>query len=207
MASFGDGLGQLIGGIGASNAISAGSNTVRGLGGQAYQVTSPFIGFGQSLLPTAGSAIGNVMGAAGDTPQFSDFMQDFSLSPGAQYEMGQALEGADTSAAARGSLLSGANLRAREEIAAGITSKDMASQYGMTLAGDQQAFGQLLGAAGTALGGVGVGSSAANTYVGALTSQMSSQAQLAAAQAKASSGKGGGIGSMLSGIGGIAAKF
>lgn len=207
MADFGAGLGSVIGGMMGHDAIQGGMDTVSGLGGQGAAATSPFIGFGQGLLGTAGSAIDKVQQTAGNTPQFDDFMKNFQMSDGAKYQMGQSLEAADMSASASGGLLSGANLRNRETIAQQISSTDMQNQYGMTLQGDQQAFGQNVAAAGTALGGVGVGTGAAATAQSGINSQMTQQANLAAAQAKNDQGKGSGIGSMISGIGGIAAKF
>lgn len=204
---FGAGLGSIIGaGLGNSD-IQSGMDAVTGLGGQGAAATSPFIGFGQGLLGSAGDAIGKVNNAAGNVPQFDDFMKNFQLSNGAQYQMGQSLEAADNSASAAGGLLSGANLRNRETIAQGITSTDAQAQYSATLAGNNQAFGQDTAAAATTLAGVGVGTGAAATAQSGINSQMTQQANLAAAQAKNDQGKGSGIGSMLGGIGGIAAKF
>ena len=207
MASFGEGLGSFIGGAMAHDTLGEGMMTVRGLGDQAGAVMAPFVGFGQSFMDPASAAGTKLSSTAGNVPQFQDFMKDFKMSEGGKYAMGQALEAADTSAAARGGLLSGANLRAREGIANGIVSQDIAQQYGLSLQGNAQQFGQLSSAFGSLLSGVNLGSGAAGTAVGALNSQMQTQAQLAAAQAKADSQKGSGIGSMLSGVGSMAAKF
>lgn len=204
---FGEGLGQLIGGAMASDTLGEGMMTVRGLGDQAGAVMAPFVGFGQSFMDPASTMAGKLSSTAGKVPQFQDFMKDFKLSEGGKYTLGQTLEAADTSAAARGGLLSGANLRARETAANGIVSQDIAQQYGLSLQGNAQQFGQLSSAFGSLLSGVNLGSGAAGTAVGALNSQMQTQAQLAAAQAKADQSKGSGIGSMFSGIGSMAAKF
>lgn len=204
---FGEGLGQFIGGAMASDTLQDASMGVRGLGDQAGAVMAPFIGFGQSFMNPASELGTKLSSTAGKVPQFQDFMKDFKLSEGGKYSMGQALEAADTSAAARGGLLSGTNLRAREDIASGIVSKDIAQQYGLSLQGNAQQFGQLSSAFGSMLSGVNLGTGAAGTAVGALNSQMQTQAQLAAAQAKADQSKGSGIGSMFSGIGSMASKF
>jgi hypothetical protein len=208
MASdFGSGLGGLIGGAMAHDTLGEGMMTVRGLGDQAGAVMAPFVGFGQSFMQPASEMGSKLSSTAGKVPQFQDFMKDFKMSEGGKYALGQTLEAADTSAAARGGLLSGANLRARETAANGIVSQDVAQQYGLSLQGNAQQFGQLSSAFGSLLSGVNLGSGAAGTAVGALNSQMQTQAQLAQAQAKADQSKGSGIGSMFSGIGSMAAKF
>ena len=197
---FGGALCDIIGGGMGSDAIQAGMEQVGLIGSAGQKMVQPFIDFGTGLMPDAGAAIDKVNAAAGNVPQFEDFMKDFSLSSGAQYTMDKTLGAADTSAAARGGLLSGANLRNRMELANGIVGQDIAQQYGLTLGGNQQAFGQLTGAAGTTLGGVGVGTTGAGIGMQGIVAQMNAMAQLAAAQAKSDSQKGGGIGSMIGGF-------
>lgn len=197
---FGGALGDIIGGGMGSDAIQAGMDAVAGLGGAGQKMVQPFIDFGTGLLPEAGTAIDKVNASAGNVPQFQDFMKDFTLSNGAQYQMDKTLGAADTSAAARGQLLSGANLRNQMELANGIVSGDVAQQYGLTLGGNQQAFNQLQGAAGTTLQGVGVGTTGAGIGMQGIVAQMQAQAALAAAQAKSDSQKGGGIGSLVGGF-------
>lgn len=199
---FGDAFGNIIGGAMGSDAIAKGQQVVGGLGLAMQQKIDPFINFGTDFMPGAQEALGgaNYLAKYAPVKQFGDFMKDFKMSTGAQYQMDKALGAADTSAAARGSLLSGANLRSREEIAQGVTATDMASQYAQTLAGNQQAFGQLNTAGLSQLAGVGVGTQALGLSTQALTAQMNAQAQLAASQAKSGSQKGGGIGSMMGGL-------
>lgn len=197
---FGGGLSDFIAGGMGSAAIDEGQALIAGLGGAGQEMVQPFIDFGEGLLPEAGTAIGKVNDAAGKVPQFSDFMKDFSLSQGAQYQMDKTLGAGNATAAARGGLLSGANQRSQMELAQGITSQDMAQQYGLTLGGNQQAFGQLQGAAGTTLQGVGVGTTGAGIGMQGIVAQMQAQAALAAAEAKSEGQKGGGIGSMISGV-------
>lgn len=208
MASFGDGLGGLIGGALASNDLSNASSMVNGMGQNFNNATTPFVDFGTSMLPNATQGISNLETlASSGVPQFGSFMKDFNLSPGAQYTFGQSLDAADNSAAARGGLLSGNNLRSRESIANGIVSNDIAQQYGLTLQGNQQQFGQLQSVLGDMFQGINTGLTATGQQAQIAGANIGAQSQIAQAQAKADQGKGSGIGSMFSGIGSAAAKF
>jgi hypothetical protein len=207
MASFGDGLGGLIGSSLASSDLSDASMTIRGMGGDFNSTTEPYNQFGQSFLPQAQNTIDKASSVAASTPSFGDFMSGFSLSPGAQYTLGQAQEAQNNSAASTGQLLSGANERALTGITNGIVSNDIAQQYGLTLAGNNQQFGQLQSLIGDMFQGIGVGTTATGQQAGVLGAQMGAQSQIAQAQAKADQGKGSGIGGLFSGIGSLATWF
>lgn len=207
MANFGEGLGQFVGAeLGAqdlSNAManntSIGANFVNGQAG-------PYNSFGQSFLQPTTTAINDVSKTAG-TQSYEDFMKNYTTSPGAQYQIGQATEAQNNSAAAKGKLLSGSNERALSSINQDIASTYANQAYGSYLAGNQQNFGQLETALGNMFNAIGVGTTATGQIAGVDTSQMNSQAQIAAAQAKNDQGKGSGLGSMFSGLGSFAAMF
>ena len=207
MSDFGSGLGGIIGGALASNDLSDASMTIRGMGGDFNSTTEPYNTFGQSFLQPATNAVSNLSSTANNVPQFGDFMKDFSLSPGAQYTLGQATDAQNNSAAAKGGLLSGTNERALTGIANGIVNNDIAQQYGLTLQGNQQQFGQLQSVLGDMFQGIGVGQTATGQQAGVLNSQIGAQSQIAQAQAKNDQGKGSGFGSLFSGIGSAATKF
>lgn len=207
MAGFGDALGAIIGSGMAKDTLQDASANVAGVAGGATAPLQPYIGFGSSLLQPASDAIANLGAQSHRVPQFQDFMKDFKLSEGGQYALGQSLEAADTSAAARGGLLSGANLRARSGIANNIVSQDIAQQYGMTLQGNQQQFGQMQSVLQNMFQGIGVGQTATGQQTGLATAQMQQQSALAQAEAKADASKGSGFGSMFQGIAGMASKF
>ncbi len=208
MASdFGSGLGGIIGGALASNDLSNAQGTVGQLGNNVSSSLAPYNEFGQSWLPAVSPMIQQAGTIAQQTPSFGDFMNNFSLSPGAQYALGQATEAQNNSAAAKGGLLSGTNERALTGIANGVVSNDVAQQYGLTLQGNNQQFGQIQSILGDMFQGIGVGQTATGQGVQAAGAQMNATSQLAQAQAKADQGKGSGFGSLFSGIGSAATKF
>lgn len=207
MASFGEGLGAVIGSSMAADHLEEGVDRVSGLGSGFGSSVQPFREFGQSFLPAATSQIGKIAGRAGTVKGYDDFMKDYSASPGAEYLIGQAEEAQNNSAAARGKLLSGGNLRGLETMRMGLSNTFANQAYDQYLKGDNQQFGQLETALGNMFGAIGVGTTATGQEAGVATGQMNAQASLSAAQAKNDQSKGSGIGSMFGGLGSLATMF
>lgn len=204
--SFGEGLGQLVGGVMGADHLEAGVDSVNGTANGFGRTVEPYNSFGQSFLNPATDAIGGVSHAAG-TKSYDDFMRDYQTSPGARYQMGQATEAQNNSAAASGKLLSGSNERALSNINQGIASTYANQAYGSYLQGNQQNFGQLETSLGNMFGAIGIGTTATGQEAGVAGSQIGANANLAAAQAKNDQSKGSGLGSMFGGLGSLAAMF
>lgn len=215
--TFGDGLGGVIGGVMASNDLAHASNTEDSLMNGAEAMQQPYQGFGSSFLPstqgylvsgnsnpTVGAA--RLMGTGNDVQSYGDFMKDYQTSPAAQYAIGQGTEAVNNSAAAKGKLLSGGNERDLSTMQQGIASQFANTAYNEYLQGNNQQFGQLEGVLGNLFQGIGVGQTANGQQSGVIQSNMNAQANIAGAQAKADQGIGSGVGSMFSGLAGLAAK-
>jgi hypothetical protein len=200
MASFGEGLGGFIGSEIAASDLSAGARNVNGTADIFKSGTDPYNTFGQSFLPTATDAIGGVSAKAGQTQSYEDFMKNYTASPGAQYIQGQAAEAQNESAASKGQLLSGTNLRTLSTINQGIAGTQANTAYNEYLQGNNQQFGQLESALGNMFSAIGVGTTATGQQAGVASSQMAQQSALAQAQAKNDSSKGSGLGSMFGGL-------
>jgi hypothetical protein len=203
---FGSGLGSIIGGELGHGDIAAGQSAVSGAAGDFNSTVAPYNTFGQSFLPQATTAINNIQNVAGQDPNlnYNTFMQNYTTSPGAQYQIGVADAAQNNSAAATGKLLSGDNERALSTINQGIANTYANQAYSNYLAGNSQQFGQLESALGNMFNAIGVGTTATGQEAGVTTADMNAQAQLAAAQAKNDQGKGSGFGSLFSGIGSLA---
>jgi len=204
---FGAGLGAVIGGMMADDSLQEGKQTLDATAGQFGSTVAPYNSFGQSFLPAAANTIGEVKAKAGEVQGYDQFMDRYEMSPGAAYQLDQGLQAQDASASARGQLLSGTNLRAREGIAQGIASTDARAAYDSYLKGNQQQFGQLETALGNMFGAIGVGTTATGQQAGVTSSQMNNQAALAKAEAENDKGKGGGLGAMFGGLGSLATMF
>lgn len=205
-AGFGGGLGTVIGsGIAASD-LDTGLNNVNSTAAGFQNTTAPYNTFGQSFLTPAAGAVSNINNVAGSDPNlnYNTFMSNYQNSPGAQYTIGQADAVQNSSAAANGGLLSGANERALATTNAGIANTYANQAYTNYLSGNQQQFGQLESALGNMFSAIGVGTTATGQQAGVDTAQMNDQAALAEAQAKNANTKGSGIGSMFNGLGSIA---
>lgn len=197
---FGGGLGGLIGGEIASQDVTAGQNSVNSNTANVIGATQPYNTFGQSFLPTTAGAINNIQGQAGNVQGYNTFMSGYQNTPAAQYQLQQADQVQNSSAAASGGLLSGANERALGTINQGIVSQGANTAYNEYLQGNQQGFGQLESALGNMFSAIGVGQAATGQQVGATNSQNSATAALTTDQAKAGQAKGNGLGSMFSGM-------
>src|SRR5258707_274223 len=107
MSSFGSGLGTVIGASMGSDALNAGQGNVNSIAGNFTGQTEPYNQFGQSFLPTATNSINNINSVAGTTQGYEDFMKNYQMTPGAQYQEGVANATQNNSAASKGQLLSG----------------------------------------------------------------------------------------------------
>lgn len=162
--------------------------------------TQPFVNFGQSMLPQAGAAINGIAGTAGNVQSYDDFMKNYTTTPAAQYSMGQADAVQNSSAAATGGLLSGANERSLSTINQGIASQGANTAYTQYLAGNNQSFGQLESSLGNMFNAIGVGTTGTGQDV-SLTNGLNTATEAnSQAQATQSAAKGNGIGSMLGGF-------
>jgi len=208
MASdFGASLGGIIGGALGANDLSGGQKAVNNTSDAFTGRTEPYNQFGQSFMPGA-DALGSKIGAAaGNVQSYEDFAKGYQTSPGVQYQLDQATQAQNESAAAKGGLLSGTNMRALSDINQGIASTGLNNAYSQYLQGNQQGFGQLTSAFGSMLGAVGVGTTATGQQAGVDAQQMKTTGDIAQAQAKNDAGKGSGFGSLFSGIASAAAMF
>lgn len=218
MASFGEGLGTLVGGALAANDLEKGVDKVNGISDSFNSTSGQFSGFGSNFLPatqnillgqTTNPTIGQqrLDGRGNDVKQYDDFMKDYKASPGAEYVIGQANEAQNNSAASKGKLLSGSNLRSLSTINEGLSSTFANQAYGQYLAGNNQQFQQLEQSLGNMFQAIGVGTTATGQQAGVATGQMNANASLAAAQAKNDQSKGSGFGTIFSGLGSLATAF
>lgn len=153
LGSLGAGLGGLFGGAAALASTQAGIGAVGSMTDFGAQQVAPYNYSGMNYLaPVAGDLQGDSVGSQnigqgrinmqGNPVDFQDFAKNYNTSEGAQYLMKTAQSAQDSTAAARGGLLSGANIRAETGIAEGIANQDLLDQYKSTLAGQQQDFQQ-----------------------------------------------------------------
>jgi hypothetical protein len=202
LSTFGSGLGGVIGsGLAMSDLNSAQSN-ISNIANNFIGQTQPYNQFGQSFLNPATSAINRISGVAGADPNlnYNTFMSNYQTSPAAKYEMGVADAAQNSSAAANGGLLSGANERALSGINTGITSTYANNAYTNYLQGNQQQFGQLQSALSNMFQGIGVGTTATGQQESMDASQMYANSQIAQAQAKNDQSFGSGLGTLFSGL-------
>lgn len=197
---FGGGLGAVIGANMGANDLENGMTAVNNVSSGFQNTTQPYNQFGQSFLSPATNAINNATTTAGNTQGYNDFMSSYTNTPAAQYQLQQADQVQNNSAAASGGLLSGANERALGTINNGIVSQNANNAYNEYLSGNSQQFGQLESALGDMFKAIGVGTTATGQQAGIDTAQIGAQSQLAQAQAKNDQSKGSGIGSMFGGL-------
>lgn len=207
MAGFGAGIGAILGNAAAKDTLDNAGQAAGDLGNSYKDLVSPNIQFGQSFLPAANTWIGNAASHATNTKSYDQFMQDYETTPAAQYLIGQGTEATNNSAAAKGGLLSGSNLRALSTMQQGIASQSANQSWNSYLSGNQNQFGQLQSLVGNIFSGIGVGSTATGQYGGVLNNQMTQQSALAQKKAEADKGKGSGFGSLFDGLGSIGSMF
>lgn len=206
-SSFGGGLGAVIGAEMGASDLRKGQAAVDHTTDAFTAGTQPYNTFGQSFLPTATSAISNIQSKAGDVQSYDQFMSGYQNTPAAQYQLQQADQVQNSSAAATGGLLSGANERALGTINQGITVQGANTAYNEYLSGNQQGFGQLESALGNMFSAIGVGQTATGQQAGVDTAQIGATSNLAQAQAKNSQSEGAGLGSMFNGLGALLTGF
>jgi hypothetical protein len=101
---------------------------------------------GSDLLNTGTTGSQNIgdarINASTNPVDFENFASNFNESEGAKYLQSTAAAAQDSTAAAKGGLLSGANLRAQTGIAEGIANQDLIQQYDAMKSGQQQDFQQ-----------------------------------------------------------------
>lgn len=204
---FGSGLGTVIGAEEASSDLNQGLNSINATTQGFGKTVAPYNTFGQSFLPQATSAISGVESKAGSTQGYDQFMSNYTASPGVQYQLGQAKEAQNESAASTGGLLSGTNQRALSTISQGIASTGANNAYNEYLSGNNQQFGQLESALGNMFSAIGVGTTATGQQAGVDQTNMAATSQIAQAQAKNDQSKGSGLGSMFGGLGTAALMF
>jgi hypothetical protein len=204
---FGGGLGQLIGSEIGSQDLQQGQSSVNAVGQNFMNNTQAYNNFGQSFLGPANQAITGAEAFANNTQSYNQFMSGYTNTPAAQYQLQQANQAQNNSAAAQGGLLSGANERALGGIDTGIVAQNANNAYNEYLSGNQQQFGQLEGALGNMFSAIGVGQTATGQQGQLAAEQMNATSQLSQAQAKMGQSKGSGLGSMFSGLGSLAMAF
>ncbi len=204
---FGGGLEAVIGGEIGANDLSKGQAAVDHTTDTFTAATQPYNTFGQSFLQPATGAINNIQGRAGNVQSYDQYMAGYTNTPAAQYQIQQADQAQNNSAAAREGLLSGANERALGTIDQGIVAQGANTAYNEYLQGNQQGFGQLESALGNMFSAIGVGQTATGQQAGVDAAQIGATSNIAQAQAKNAQSKGSGLGSMFNGLGSAALMF
>lgn len=222
-SGFGSGLGTLIGDNMAANELQNAQSHVDSTGIDAQAAvnkttngfidsTDPYNSFGKSFLEPATGGVTDVSNAAKSTQGYNQFMAGYTNTPAAQYQLQQADQVQENSAAAKGGLLAGSNLRALSTINSGIVAQNANTAYDEYLKGSSTGFGQLETSLGNMFSAIGVGQTATGqqealdaAQIGATASiagaNMGATSKLGSEQAKNDQSKGSGFGSMFGGLG------
>ncbi len=208
-------LGGLFGGLSSMAATQAGVGAISGLTSAGAGLLNPYNAQGMNYLdPTTNNLLNGTVGSQNigtgrindpnNPTDFEDFAKNYNTSEGAQYLMDTARAAQDDTAAARGGLLSGSNLRAQTGIAEGIANQDLLSHFQAMESGQQQDFNQRQASEQNLVGQENIGLQAATgqagTFaagargIGSLYQGLSSQAN------SAGSSFGSGLGSLINGI-------
>ena len=208
MASIGAGLGSVVGSGLALSSLQSGQSAINQNVANTETQTAPFVGFGTSEIPNATQGISNVESVASQGPlSYQQFGAQYTNTPAAQYQLQQADAVQNSSAAAQGQLLSGANERALATDNAGIVAQNENTAYNEYLAGNNQQFGQLETSLGNMFQAIGVGTTATGQDVSLTNAQNTATEANAQAQATANTNKGTGIGQLLGGAPAAATKI
>lgn len=152
--AIGSGLGALFGGIAGQANTQAGVSAVGTLTDIGAANVAPYNYTGMNYLGPVGADlldrstegsqnIGDArVNMEANPVDFQDFAKNYNTSEGAQYLMDVGREAQNSTAASKGGLLSGANIRSQTQIAEGIANTDLMEQYKATLQGQQQDFQQ-----------------------------------------------------------------
>jgi len=198
-----------------NSAAQAGQSGVSNFIGQGVQATEPFRQQGLGYLEPINTALlgdnagsnaigmGRVMSDVNPV-DFQNYAANFSMSPEYQYQMRSGLGALNSTAAARGGLLSGANMRANNEMAQDYAYKNLINYYDKFAAGQQQDFTQRQGSLDNMYKQEQLGANAAGQQSTLYGQGASALASLYASQMSASAstaqGKGSGLGSVIGGI-------
>lgn len=206
LSDFGAGLGAVIGGEEGASDLNDANHSNTSVASNFGSTVAPYNSFGASFLAPATNTIDNISSVAGSDPNlnYNTFMKNYTNTPAAQYQLEQANTVQNSSAAATGSLLSGANERALATIDNGIVAQNANQAYTNYLAGNNQQFGQLEQSLGNMFNAIGVGTTATGQMENLDVENMNANSQIAQAQAKNDQSKGSGFGSMFSGLGSLA---
>jgi hypothetical protein len=153
LSGIGGALGGLFGGLSSLASTQAGVSAVQDMTNTGAAQVAPYNFTGANYLgPIASDLMGNTTASqnignarinqAGNPLDFENFAKNYNTSEGANYLMRTAQAAQNNSAASRGGLLSGANMRSNFGIAEGIANQDLMDQYKAMLQGQQQDFQQ-----------------------------------------------------------------
>ncbi len=214
-SGIGSALGGLFGGLSSLASTQAGVGAVSGLTTAGVGLLNPYNSQGMNYLdPTTNNLLNGTVGSQNigmgrindpnNPTDFENFASNYNTSQGAQYLMDTARAAQDDTAAARGGLLSGANLRAQTGITEGIANQDLLSHFQAMESGQQQDFNQRQAAEQNLVGQENIGLQAAtgqagtlaqgSRAIGSLYQGLSSQTNAAGSQF------GSGIGGLLGGL-------
>ncbi len=214
-SGLGQALGGLFGGLSSLASTQAGVSAVGQITDTGAGMLAPYNYSGANYLgpideTLTGSGVGgqNIgLGRINSTTNptdFETFAQGYNTSPGGQYLMDTARAAQDNSAAARGGLLSGANLRAQTGIAEGIANQDLLSHFQAMESGQQQDFNQRQQSFQNLYGQEALGENAAlgqaGTYAQGARAVGSLYGGLASQTAAAGNNVGSGLGSLFGSI-------
>jgi hypothetical protein len=211
LGSIGSGLGSLFGAGASFASTQAGVGAVGDLTSQGAAMVAPYNFTGANYLaPIGQDLLGNNTGSQnignqrvnmqGNPLDFQDFAKNYNTSEGARYLMSTAQAAQNDTAASRGGLLSGANVRAQTGIAEGIANQDLMDQYKATLQGQQQDFAQREASYQNLYGQEAMGLQAGIAQAGTYAQGARAIGSLYGQQASNLQASGSGIGSALSGI-------
>lgn len=212
---LGSALGGLFGGLSSLASTQAGVSAVGQFTDQGAGLLAPYNFSGMNYLgPINSTLTGSGAGsdsigmgrinASGNPTDFEDFAKNYDTSEGAQYLMDTAARAQDNSAAAKGGLLSGANIRAQTGISEGIANQDLLSHFQAMESGQQQDFNQRQQSFSNLYGQEALGENAglggAGTYAQGARAVGSLYGGLASQTAAAGNSFGSGLGSLFSSI-------
>lgn len=202
--AIGSGIGNIIGGGLASDAIGEGLGSVSQLVNFGASATAPYNITGVATIPAITDTLVNNPNVgtprmSTDPVNFENFAKNFNMSEGAKYLLDTQTTQLNNSAASKGGFYSGANLRAQTQIAEGIANTDLLDQYKAMLQGQQQNFGQQEAVFGNLFGQEQLGEKAGASETLLAASAANSVANLSVANASAQKSKGSGIGDLIGG--------
>lgn len=214
-SGIGSALGGLFGGLSSLASTQAGVGAVSGLTSTGAALVNPYNAQGLNYLdPTTNNLLGGTVGSQNigmgrindpnNPVDFQNFAKNYNTSEGAQYLMNTAKAAQNDTAAARGGLLSGANLRAQTGIAEGIANQDLIQQFQATESGQQQDFAQRQAAEQNLVGqeniGLQAGLGEAGTFAQGARSIGQLYGGLASQTNSAGQSFGSGLGSLFGGL-------